>query len=152
MAHHTQEQVAEMTNEQNPKTYVKDGVSLFFYWLTAEMCQRQASFFFFLSSGYNLAVIALQMTGRMPNIKEWISSIYIHSRSTIMVSMWSGSLWAVISPYAQFPDMGPHMDSQLTQPTKVIIKRLLLKHFWMDRNTILQLRPRVTSPTQSRQH
>lgn len=39
----------------------------------AEMC---ANVFFFSSAGYNLAVIALQMTGRMPNIKEWISSIY----------------------------------------------------------------------------
>lgn len=38
------------------------------------MCRRERFFFFF--AGYNLAVIAVQMTGRVPNIKEWISSIY----------------------------------------------------------------------------
>lgn len=27
-------------------------------------------------AGYNLALIAAQITGRVPNIKEWISSIY----------------------------------------------------------------------------
>lgn len=31
---------------------------------------------FFFFAGYNLAVLAVQMTGRVPNIKERISSIY----------------------------------------------------------------------------
>lgn len=74
MAHHTHEQLAEMKNEQKLKTCVKNKVTIF--WCIAQMCQRRFFFFFFFFAGYNLAVIAVQMTGCVPNIKEWISSIY----------------------------------------------------------------------------
>lgn len=46
----------------------------FVSWCVAETRQRERQTALF--AGCNLAVIAVQMTGRMPNIKEWISPIY----------------------------------------------------------------------------
>lgn len=107
MAHHTHEQLVEMTNEQKLKAYVKYA----FFWLTAEMCQRERQKAFV--AGCNLAVIAVQMTGRVPNIKEWTSSIYtlqVYNHCLHVVR----SFWAVILLYAEFPDTGVHKDSKLT--------------------------------------
>lgn len=66
-----------MKNEQKLKACVVSDL-----WRIAEMCRHKrqmAGFFggfFCFFAGYNLALIAVQITGRVPNIKEWISSIY----------------------------------------------------------------------------
>lgn len=69
-------------------------------------------FFSFFFAGYNLAVLAVQMTGRVPNIKERISSIYTLQVCNHGLHVVAKPLASVISLYAEFPDPGLREDSK----------------------------------------